>query len=77
MKEDKEGMVKEKGAVTSHLEVNMRPKRKMKMWVLVKTRGMRISTALVIETLEIREEEVEDMTRFKKRRLPWYLFPLQ
>ena len=56
-------MVKEKGAVAGHLEVDMRPRRKMKMWVLVETRGMRISTALMIKTLEIREEEVEDMDK--------------
>ena len=56
-------MVKEKGVVAGHLEVDMRPRRKMKMWVLAETRGMRVSTALVIKTLEIREEEVEDMDK--------------
>ena len=56
-------MVKEKGAVTGHLEVNMGPRRKMKMCVVEKTRGMRFSTTLVIKTLEIREEEVEDMDK--------------
>ena len=63
MKEEKEGVVKQKGVVASHLEVDMRPRRKMKMWVLVETRGMRVSTALVIKTLEIREEEVEDVEK--------------
>ena len=63
--------------VVGHLEAEMRPRRKMKMSVLEGTKGMRISTALVIKTLKITEEEVEDVTRFKKRRLPWYLFPLQ
>ena len=45
------------------LEAEMRPKRKMKMWVLVDTREMRVSTTLVIKTLGIREEEVEDMDK--------------
>ena len=56
-------MVKEKGAVASHLEVDMRPRRKMKMWVLAETRGMRVSTTPMIKTLEIREEEAEDMDK--------------
>ena len=47
--------------MVGHLEAEMRPKRRMKMWVLIGTRGMRVSTALVIKTLEIKEEEVEDM----------------
>ena len=59
LKEDKEGVVKEKGAVAGHLEVNMRPRRKMKMWVLVETRGMRVSTTLV-------QEEVEDMDKVQE-----------
>ena len=63
MKEDKEGVVKETGVVAGHLDVDMRPRRKIKMWVLVETKGMRVSTALVIKTLEIREEEVEDMDK--------------
>ena len=54
-------MVKEEGVVVGHLEVEMKPKRKLKMWVLAETREMRVSTALVIRTLEIREEEVEDV----------------
>ena len=56
-------MVKEEGVVVGHLEVKMRPRRKMKMWVLAETRGMRVSTAPVIKTLEIREEEVEDVDK--------------
>ena len=63
MKEDKEGLVKEKGVVKSHLEVDMRPRRKMKMWVLAGTKGMRVLTAPVIKTLEIKEEEVEDVDK--------------
>ena len=42
MKEDKEGVVKEEGVVVGHLEVKMKHRRKMKMWVLAKTKGMRI-----------------------------------
>ena len=41
----------------------MRPKRKMKMWVLADTREMRVLTTPVIKTLGIREEEVEDMDK--------------
>ena len=63
MKEGREGKIKEKGVVAGHLEVDMRPRRKMKMWVLAETRGMRVSTALVIQTLEIKEEEVEDVDK--------------
>ena len=59
-------MVKEKGAVAGHLEVDMRPRRKMKMCVLAKTRGMSVSTALIIKTLEIIEEEVEDMDKVQE-----------
>ena len=33
------------------------------MWVPTKIRGMRVSTTLVIKTLEIREEEAEDMDK--------------
>ena len=66
LKEDKEGVVKEKGVVAGHLEVDMRPRRKLKMWVLAETRGMRVSTALVIKTLEIKEEEVEDMDKVEE-----------
>ena len=54
-------MVKEEGVVVCHLEAKMRPRRKMKMWVLAEIRGMRVSIAPVIRTLEIREEEVEDV----------------
>ena len=76
MKEGKEGVVKEEGVVVGHLEAEMKPKRKMKMWVLAETNGMRVSTTLMIKTLEIIEEEVRMWTRLKKRRLPWYLFSL-
>ena len=61
--EGKEGAVKEEGAVVSRLEAKMRPRKKMKMWVLARTRGMRVSTAPVIKNLEIKEEEEEDMDR--------------
>ena len=54
-------MVKEEGVVVGHLEAEMRSRRKMKIWVLAGTRGMRVSSAPVIKTLEIREEELEDM----------------
>ena len=59
-------MVKEEGAVTGHLEVKMRPRRKMKMRVLPETRGMRVSTTLVIKNLEIREEEVENLDKVQE-----------
>ena len=52
-------MIKEEGVVVGHLEVEMRPRRKIKMWVLVGTREIRVSTTPMIKTLEIREEEVE------------------
>ena len=63
MKEGKEGTVKEEGVVVGHLEAKMRPRRKMKMWVLAETRGMRVSTTPVIKTLEIREDKAEDMDK--------------
>ena len=63
MKEDKEGAVKEEGEAVDHLEAAMKPKRKMKMWVLAEIRGMRVSTAPMIKTLEIKEEEVEDVDK--------------
>ena len=56
-------MVKEKGAVAGHLEVDMRPRRKMKMWVLAGTRGTRVSIAPMIKNLEIKEEEVEEVEK--------------
>ena len=59
----KEGVVKEEGVAVGHLEAKMRPKRKMKMWVLADTREMRVSTTPVIKNLGIREEEVEDMDK--------------
>ena len=40
--------------------------RSMKMWVLAKTRGMRVSTTPMIKNLEIREEEVEDMDKVQE-----------
>ena len=49
--------------VVGQLEAEMRPKRKMKMWVLVGTRGMRVSIAPMIKTLGIIEEEVDDMDK--------------
>ena len=63
MKEGKEGTVKEEGAAIGHIEVEMRPKRKIKMWVLANTREMRVSTTPMIKTLGIREEEVEDVDK--------------
>ena len=59
-------MVKEKGVVVGHLEVDMRPRRKMKMWVLAGTRGMRVSTTPMIKNLEIKEEKVEGMDKDKE-----------
>ena len=56
-------MIKEEGVVEGHLEAKMRPKRKMKMWVLADTREMRVSTAPVIKTSGIKEEEVEDVDK--------------
>ena len=49
--------------MVGHQEVEMRHKGKMKMWVLEKTRGTRVSTTPVIKTLEIKEEEVEDVDK--------------
>ena len=66
MKEGKEGAVKEEGAVVGHLEAKMKPRRKIKMWELAETKGMRVSTAPVIKTLEIREEEEEDVDKDQK-----------
>ena len=59
-------MVKEEGAVVGHLEAKMRTRRKMRMWVIKGTRGMMVSTALMIKTLEIREEEVEDVDKVQE-----------
>ena len=64
--EGKEGTVKEEGAMVGHSEAKMRTKRKIKMWVLAEIRGTRVSTALVIKTLEIREEEVEDVDKVQE-----------
>ena len=66
MKEGKEGVVKEEGVVAGHLEIKMRSRRKMKMWVLAETKGMRVSTTPVIKTLESREEEVEDVDKVQE-----------
>ena len=52
--------------MVGHLEAKMRSKRKMKMWILAGSRGMRVSTAPMIKTLEIREEEVEDMDKVQE-----------
>ena len=52
--------------MVDHLEAEMRPKRKMKMWVLARTRGMRVSTTPVIKTWEIREEEEEDVHKVQE-----------
>ena len=64
--ERKEGIDKEEEVVVGHLEVKMRTRRKMKMWVLVETRGMRVSITSVIKTLKIREEEVEDVDKVQE-----------
>ena len=56
-------MVKKEGVAVGHLEVEMGPKRKMKMWVLADTKEMRVSTTPVIKTLGIREEEVDDVEK--------------
>ena len=61
--EGKEDSVKEEGVVASHLEEKMRTRGKMKMWVIAKTRGIRVLTAPVIKNLEIKEEEVEEMEK--------------
>ena len=61
--EGKDDVIKKEGVVADHLEDEMRCKRNVKMWVLAKTRGPRVSTAPVIKTLEIREEEEEDMDK--------------
>ena len=49
--------------MVGHLEAKMKPQRKMKMWVLTETRGMRVSTTPVIKTLETREEDAEDVDK--------------
>ena len=58
--------IKEKGVVADHLEAKMRPRIKMKMWVLAKIRGMRVSTTPVIKNLEIRVEKEEDMDKVQE-----------
>ena len=52
----------------------MRTNRKMKMWVLVEIRGMRVLTTPVIKTLEIREEEVEDIAKVQEEEASMVLF---
>ena len=47
--EGKEGVFKEEGVVVGHLEAKMRTKRKMKMWVLERTRGMRVLSTPMIK----------------------------
>ena len=74
LKEAKEGTVKEEGVVVGHLEVEMKPRRKLKMWVLAGTRGMRVSTTPVIKTLEIREEEVEDVEKVQEETFMVHIF---
>ena len=64
--EGKEGAIEEEVVVIGHLEAKMRTKRKIKMWVLAKTRGMRVSTAPMIITLEIKGEEVEDVDKVQE-----------
>ena len=66
MKGDKEGTVKEEGVVVGHLEAKMRPRRRMKMWVLAGTKRMRVSTTPMIKTLEIREEEEKDVDKVQE-----------
>ena len=38
----------------------------MNMWVLAETKGMRVSNAPMIKTLEIKEEEVEEMDKVQE-----------
>ena len=44
----------------------MRPRRKMKVWLLARTRGMRVSTTPMIKNLEIKEEQLEDVDKVQK-----------
>ena len=57
------GIVKEEGVVVGHLEAKMRTRRKMKNWVLVETKGLRVLTTPMIKTLEIKEDKVEDVDK--------------
>ena len=52
--------------MAGHLEAKMRTRRKMKMWVPTESRGTRVSTTTVIKTLEIKEEEVEDVDKVQE-----------
>ena len=64
--EGREGTVKEERVVIGHLEAEMKTKIKMKMWVLAKTRAMKISTNSMIKTLESREVKAEDMEKVQE-----------
>lgn len=44
----------------------MRTRRKMTMWVLAKTRGMRVLTASMIRILETKEEDVDEEDKGKE-----------
>ena len=72
--EGKEGVVKEEGVVESHLEAEMRNRRKIKMWVLAETRGTRVSTTPMIKTLEIKEQEEEDVDKVQEEEA--YVVPI-
>ena len=52
--------------MVGHLEAEMRSRRKMKMWALAETRGMRDLTTPVIKNLEIREEKEEDVDKVQE-----------
>ena len=54
--------------MAGHLEAEMRPRRKIKMWVLAETREMRVSTAPVIKSLEIKEEKAEDVDKVQEEK---------
>ncbi|MDF3681056.1 hypothetical protein P3S38_29205, partial [Enterobacter hormaechei] len=64
LKEGKEGIVKEEGVVVGHLEAKMRPKRKIKMWVLAGTREMRVSPTPVIDLYSITKRYIICKYRF-------------
>ena len=52
--------------MVDNFEAEMRTRRKMKMWVLAETKGMMVLTTPTIKTLEIREEEVEDVDKVQE-----------
>ena len=66
--EAKKGVVKEEGWWKVIWRPKREPKEKIKMWVLAKTKGMRVSTASMIKNLEIREEEVEDVDKVQEEK---------